>query len=649
MKREAMGTERKVSHRTVRQELSLTYTITFLAVFLIALALTGYRQYQLAWQSAQEQLENMGQTAQKSISTMLEYNRLLVQGVVDYCQAENARGYSSREGLSQYLLEVLEHSQGLFSISAVFLQDHYDGLDTRAIAEYGLSPETFIMMGWYREQGEIKRREYPCSDGKAHWECCENTVYLDRPYFKALQAGAEVVVTDLYEEELAGMVIPMMSIALPVRYGGKYAGLVVADMSFVELVAEAQKLNSVEGHQLCLVNQKAEIVMHPDEQFLSQGVTALGDFDDAHLAQAQRGEAFTYAASAVGGRVLRHVEPFDILTTGYRWMVVASEPMSLLSAQVWRSLLVLVVLFIVGVVLFSVVSYTISRRVTKPIGVVIGQLSSLMRGDLTETTQIERSSREIMLLERALQQMRAQLLKTVEKVQQQSQDLQQISQGYLEAAKALSEISHEQAAASEEVNSSVEELTESQGDTLKGVGMAEQSAQQVLSTLTEVDSISRQNNEQMHAIAEKVATIQEIVDQTNILALNAAVEAARAGEAGRGFAVVASEVRKLAENSSAAAAEINKLIEDGLALATKTQEHIANLLPSTQAGAVQAKNAARATEEQQLGLQQISVAAQKQTEMAERGASTSQLVAENALQLIQNANDLKDVVSFWHW
>lgn len=65
--------------------------------------------------------------------------------------------------------------------------------------------------------------------------------------------------------------------------------------------------------------------------------------------------------------------------------------------------------------------------------------------------------------------------------------------------------------------------------------------------------------ENIKMMADAISSISE---QTNLLALNAAIEAARAGEQGRGFAVVAEEVRKLAEQSSQAVVKIQETITE---------------------------------------------------------------------------------------
>nr|WP_062353838.1 HAMP domain-containing methyl-accepting chemotaxis protein [Bacillus kwashiorkori] len=69
-------------------------------------------------------------------------------------------------------------------------------------------------------------------------------------------------------------------------------------------------------------------------------------------------------------------------------------------------------------------------------------------------------------------------------------------------------------------------------------------------------------DEKITNINKLVVVIKNIADQTNLLALNASIEAARAGEHGRGFAVVADEVRKLAEEVTASVKEIATILKD---------------------------------------------------------------------------------------
>lgn len=86
-----------------------------------------------------------------------------------------------------------------------------------------------------------------------------------------------------------------------------------------------------------------------------------------------------------------------------------------------------------------------------------------------------------------------------------------------------------------------------------------------------MDGLAADNTESLEAVrsleenARKVGSVISLVGdiaaQTNLLALNASIEAARAGEHGKGFAVVAEEVRKLADESATAVKSISDLVK----------------------------------------------------------------------------------------
>ncbi|MGA1677598.1 MAG: methyl-accepting chemotaxis protein [Pseudomonadales bacterium] len=88
-------------------------------------------------------------------------------------------------------------------------------------------------------------------------------------------------------------------------------------------------------------------------------------------------------------------------------------------------------------------------------------------------------------------------------------------------------------------------------------------------------------------MAEIVALINDIADQTNILALNAAIQASMAGDAGRGFSVVADEVQRLAERSSAATKQIAGLADTVEEEAESAAQLLAAVAAETSAGSGQ--------------------------------------------------------------
>ncbi|HWQ67951.1 MAG TPA: methyl-accepting chemotaxis protein [Methanospirillum sp.] len=164
-------------------------------------------------------------------------------------------------------------------------------------------------------------------------------------------------------------------------------------------------------------------------------------------------------------------------------------------------------------------------------------------------------------------------------------------------------------------------------------------------------------SEQSQAIGEIIATVTDIAEQSNLLAVNASIEAAKAGDYGRGFGVVAQEIKNLAEQSKQATSHIRTILTDiqrgissavisteqgtktvatGLRLSNEAKDAIATLSQSVNDAAKSAVQITASSQEQVVGMDQISSAME-----------SIRLAAQNNLevthQVEKTAKDLHDL------
>ncbi|SDH44733.1 methyl-accepting chemotaxis protein [Roseospirillum parvum] len=128
-------------------------------------------------------------------------------------------------------------------------------------------------------------------------------------------------------------------------------------------------------------------------------------------------------------------------------------------------------------------------------------------------------------------------------------------------ADSVAQSTGEAAASVETVASAAEELSASIGEIGQQVSLSTQIARDAVSRAGQATQEVRGLLDQANRIGEVVKLITDIAEQTNLLALNATIEAARAGDAGKGFAVVAGEVKNLATQTGKATDEISEQIE----------------------------------------------------------------------------------------
>lgn len=194
------------------------------------------------------------------------------------------------------------------------------------------------------------------------------------------------------------------------------------------------------------------------------------------------------------------------------------------------------------------------------------------------------------------------------------------------------------ASATEELASSIKEITSQIGKTSE---VSQKSVKTAEDTNKQVEVLKQATAD----IQGFVVLIQDIAEQTDLLALNATIEAARAGSAGKGFSVVASEVKALASQTAKATDEVSHMINRMLEAVNEAMSALNATSNAIYSNDEIISNIARSVTQQDAATSEIASSAQVAAETSESSAEESFKITESAKMAKGSASKIEETCS----
>ncbi len=543
-----------------------------------------------------------------------------------------------RTTANQSFTRILKNNPDFMTLWTLWEPNAFDQKDKEFVNKVGHDQTGRFVACWSRKNKD----EFIVEAGKDY-----EVEGIGDYYLKPRKLKKECIIEPyFYTYEAIGKIL-IISVVSPVIVDDQFKGVNGVDysVSFMQNMAMELKSKIYNGNAHIEILSNSGIVvastLMPDSVGKNISEIEYENSEDI-LKKIQRGKSET---TKINDNLVV-TKSFTFGRTESPWQIRLTIPYAEITKKskdvIINSIIIGIILLISGLLFI----YWLVIRLTKPLDFLVVQTMKIAEGDLTGSIKISRND-EIGQLANSFNRMVDKLKEIISVVIESANNLTEGTVQIASTSQQMAQGANEQAASAEEISSSIEQMASTIEMNTANAAQTEQISKDGYNGIMQVSNAAKQSLEATNSVTKKIIVINEIAEKTDILAINAAIEAARAGEHGKGFAVVAAEIRKLAEVSQKAAKEINEITIFNSKITNESGTLMTEVIPKIQKTAQLVQEIAAASNEQNIGAQQIQKAIEQLSQVVQENSASSEEMSSSSEELAAQAQVLKDAISFF--
>jgi len=568
-----------------------------------------------------------------------------VRGLNRLCQSYNyIKPEDRREIISNIIHATIDQNRNFYCVWGIFELNSIDNLDSKYVNLKSSTNKGRFCPSFYRSGIEILEEFTTFDDDELIQEDYfaipkeRNQETLMEPYYYS------------YDENGKDSVFET-TVAIPIQKEGKFIGVSGIDFSLKKYDDIIGAYKPYETGNAILISEQGMIVSHPDKKLIGSAYFYLDEKAGDIKKGFEQKKAFQieYSDSQSLSEWISIYTPISIGNTGSTWWLIINVEKNKLTqrvAEMRRSNLITSGLSIlVMIIVLIILSLTINKMLHKIKDEISQLTSNIISGELITSRNREEENAEFLPILDNIDNIAHTFAKIVQEVRDTAREANHSAQLLATAFSDFKDRIREQIESTHAISGDIEQMAHAMHLNNDNARQTNSIALTAAKHAKSVEQTSQEAIEIMKNMSIKLQIIDDIAFQTNILALNAAVEAARAGDVGRGFSVVAAEVRKLAERSKASALEILEISKNSVQFNERSGQLIQELIPEINKTSQLVQEISASSNEQQSTSDRINQSIQHLNKISLENTNDIERIAENAMQLSHQSQQLLDSVA----